>query len=156
MQIGVIGLGSMGKRRVRDLLALGHRVVGLDEREDRRKEATDGFGIAVTQDFRGLCAEGIEAAVISTPPDEHLAYYEQCFGARIPFFSEANVLTPTAEWFAERERASGVRSFPSATWQFYPLFGVLKDWLELSGSAAINTVHYHYGGFLPLWHPWEP
>src|SRR5664279_659278 len=103
MQIGVIGLGSMGKRRVRDLLALGHRVVGLDEREDRRKEVSGGFGITVAHDFSGLCAEGVEAAVISTPPDVHLPYYEQCYAARIPFFSEANVLTPTAEWFAERE-----------------------------------------------------
>ena len=155
MRLGVIGLGSMGKRRVRDLMALGHDVIGLDVRPDRKREATDRFGIRTTPDFDALVQEGVEATTVSTPPDQHLEYYEKCFAARIPFFSEANVLTPSVAWFEEREAASGVRSYPSATWQFYPLFGLLRQQLVKLGMGSVNTVHYHYGGYLPLWHPWE-
>ncbi len=155
MRFGVIGLGSMGKRRVRDLRSLGHEVVGLDIRADRRSAATEMFGVRCVERFEDLVSAGVDAVTVSTPPDQHVEYFERCYSARVPFFSEANVLVPPAAWFREREAESGVRSWPSATWQFYPLFGVLRAELELLGPGALNTVHYQYGGYLPFWHPWE-
>lgn len=155
MRLGVIGLGSMGKRRVRDLTSLGHEVIGLDIRSDRRAAASEGFGIRCVETFADLKSTGVSAVTVSTPPDQHVEFFERCFDARIPFFSEANVLVPSAAWFRERETASGVRTYPSATWQFYPLFGVLKEQLAGLAAGAVQTVHYHYGGYLPFWHPWE-
>ena len=156
MRFGVVGLGSMGKRRVRDLRALGHDVVGFDPREDRRQQAADLFGVPTVPNFEGLVAARPDALVISTPPDRHLEYYERSYAARLPFFSEMNVHLPNPEWFAAREAESGVHGYPSATWQFYPLFGILRQQLLELGLNQVNSVHYHYGGYLPLWHPWEP
>ena len=52
MRFLVIGLGSMGKRRVRNLQALGHRnVAGFDPHVDRRNEAADKYGSVVYPDF---------------------------------------------------------------------------------------------------------
>jgi len=155
MRIGVIGLGSMGKRRVRDLRALGHDVVGFDPRAERRAQAVELFGATSVTDFAALIDARPDALVISTPPDQHLEYYERAFAARVPFFSEMNVHLPPPAWFAAREAGGGVRGYPSATWQFYPLFGVLREQLRQLGHDQVNTVHYHYGGYLPLWHPWE-
>ncbi len=46
MKFLIAGLGSMGKRRIRNLLALGERdIVGFDIRADRRQEALDRYGI---------------------------------------------------------------------------------------------------------------
>ena len=156
MKIGVIGLGSMGKRRVRDLLQLGHDVVGFDVRHDRRAEVADRFGIVTVTSFDDLLQVAPRAGVISTPPDQHQLYYELCFANKIPFFSEANIFTPRVEWFAEQERRSGVRGYPSGTWLFHPLFRALRDELEKLGPQQVNSISYHYGGYLPLWHPWEP
>ena len=100
MKIAVIGLGSMGKRRVRDLRALGHDVVGYDLQRARNVEASQRFGIATYESFDEIISAGAEAIVISTPPDQHVSYYEKCYRARLPFFSEANILTPRASWFA--------------------------------------------------------
>jgi predicted dehydrogenase len=155
MRFGVVGLGSMGKRRVRDLRALGHEVTGFDVRADRNEEASSLFGIRTLPDLESLIASGPDALIISTPPDQHVRGYESAFEARLAFFSEASIFTPRAEWFAEREEKFGVRSFPSATWQFHPLFGVLRDQLLELGLDKVNSVHYQYGGYLPLWHPWE-
>jgi predicted dehydrogenase len=155
MRIGVIGLGSMGKRRVRDLLALGCEVIGFDVRADRVSEANRMFRLTSVSTFEELLALKPEALVISVPPDEHLRYYERSFAAGLPFFSEMNVLTPESEWFAANEHAAGVRSYPSGTWQFYPLFQILREELNKIGFDHINSVHYHYGGYLPFWHPWE-
>jgi len=156
MRIGIIGLGSMGKRRARDLSALGCELALFDARSDRAAEAQEMFNAPAVSSFDALLEKKPDALVISVPPDQHLAYYERSFQARLPFFSEMNVLTPDASWFASKEAEAGIRSYPSGTWQFYPLFGILRDQLKELGADQINTVHYHYGGYLPFWHPWEP
>src|SRR3546814_6666101 len=52
MKFLVIGLGSMGKRRVRNLRALGEQcVAGFDPRVDRREEAESKYGIATFPSF---------------------------------------------------------------------------------------------------------
>jgi predicted dehydrogenase len=155
MRFGVVGLGSMGKRRVRDLSALGHETVGFDLRPDRNKEAHQLYSISTVTKFADLLAADPDAIVISTPPDQHLAYYERSFEAGLPFFSEANILTPSAEWFGSRETEHGVRGYPSATMRFYPLLGSLDGELKRIGLDKVCTVHAHYASFLPLWHPWE-
>ena len=156
MRIGVIGSGSMGKRRIRDLLALGCAVVAFDLRADRVEEIKKMFSVSAVSSYDELLKLAPEALVISVPPDEHLAYYERSFAAKLPFFSEMNVLTPEPDWFARNERAATIQSYPSGTWQFYPLFRILREELKKIGYDRINSVHYHYGGYLPFWHPWEP
>ncbi len=48
MRIGIIGLGSMGKRRARDLLALGCEVILFDSRSDRTAESQKIFNAPVS------------------------------------------------------------------------------------------------------------
>ena len=46
LKIIVIGLGSMGKRRIRNLLKLGYDdIIGFDPRDDRRKETRKKYKI---------------------------------------------------------------------------------------------------------------
>lgn len=58
--IGIIGLGSIGMRHAKNLTAMGHRVVGYDPIEERRKLFNGG---ALTED----------AYVIASPTDCHLS-----------------------------------------------------------------------------------
>jgi predicted dehydrogenase len=155
MRIGVTGLGSMGRRRVRDLVGLGHEVIGFDLREDRRHAASKQFGIDVVSSWDALTERSLDALVVSTPPDAHVEYYERAFDARLPFFSEANVLTPSTDWFASRERESGVRGYASATWRFHPLLSELRSQVLAAGPERALSVHHHYAGWLPAWHPYE-
>jgi predicted dehydrogenase len=153
-KIGVIGLGSMGKRRVRDLLKLGCEVNGFDIRADRCLEARKIFEIDTVKDFKSLLKFNLDAVIISTPPDIHFDYYQKCFENGIPFFSEANILTPKAEWFNKKMASSKVLAIPSATWHFHPSFNFLKKNLS-NPKLKVNSVHYHYAGYLPFWHPYE-
>lgn len=65
MRIGVIGLGSIGKRHVANLLELGHEVMGFDERITT--EAWTAKGIGLLYNWKP------EAVVICTPPASHAA-----------------------------------------------------------------------------------
>ena len=45
MKFLIIGLGSMGKRRIRNLQYLGYsKIFGFDLNEDRRQEAVNKYG----------------------------------------------------------------------------------------------------------------
>lgn len=157
MTIAVIGLGSMGRRRVRDLLHFGQHVVGIDIRSDRRADCERDFGIKTFHDLSDVSNKiDIDAATISVPPDCHAFYYDYCFRNGINFFSEANILTPHPDWFASFEAKTTARGFPSATWLFHPLVQKLQKKISEVGLNAVNSITHRYGGFLPDWHSWEP
>jgi predicted dehydrogenase len=156
MTIAVIGLGSMGRRRVRDLCHFGENVLGIDVREDRRSDAARDFGIEVAESHHVLVKrQDIRGVVISVPPDCHAFFYEYCYENNLNFFSEANILTPHQAWFAEQEKNTQARGYPSGTWIFHPLVQRLREKVDEIGASSINTVTHRYGGFLPDWHSWE-
>ncbi|HST55068.1 MAG TPA: Gfo/Idh/MocA family oxidoreductase [Solirubrobacteraceae bacterium] len=159
MRAGVAGLGSMGRRRVRDMLALGHQVFGYDVRPDRSAAAEREFGISTassSDELLGGGAEGaIDALIISTPPDCHVEYYERALRAGLPFFSEASILTPTSEWFEARAAGPLMLGCPSATMRFDPLVMLLRERIAALGPDGMRSFHYAAGDYLPRWHPFE-
>jgi predicted dehydrogenase len=158
MKAGVAGIGSMGKRRVRDLLALGHEVRGFDVRPDRCAAARGDFGIPIASSPEDLLSGGgggIDALIICTPPDRHVEYYERALRAGLPFFSEANILTPPPAWFRARAADPSVVGFPSATMRFDPLLAWLRERLTALGADGMRSIHYAGGDYLPRWHPYE-
>jgi predicted dehydrogenase len=159
MRAGVAGLGSMGKRRVRDLLALGHEVLGYDVRLDRCAAAGQSFGIPTATSPEDLLEGGadgpIDALIISTPPDRHVEYYERALHAGLPFFSEASILTPAPAWFQARASDPSVLGFPSATMRFDPLMAWLHERIAALPADGLRSIHYAGGDYLPRWHPAE-
>ena len=58
MRFLVIGLGSMGKRRIRCLKYLGEKdIIGFDVRQERCDEATSRYGINAYTDFERALSE---------------------------------------------------------------------------------------------------
>ena len=62
MSYFVSGLGSMGKRRIRCLLANGvdpKAIIGFDHRPDRRKESEEKYNIQTTDKFYDFKSESV-------------------------------------------------------------------------------------------------
>jgi predicted dehydrogenase len=154
VRVAVAGLGSMGRRRVRDLLALGHQVLGFDVRADRCAAAGRDLGIPTVLSPQELLA-GVDALVVSTPPDRHVEYYERALPVGLPFFSEANILTPALAWFQARAADPAVLGYPSATMRFDPQVGLLRERLAALPADGVRSIHYAGGDYLPRWHPAE-
>lgn len=156
MKVLVVGLGSMGKRRVRNMLALGVTdIQGFDVREDRRQEAAGKYGIRTTGDIDAAVAEKPDAIVISTPPDWHVVYALKAVSAGVPFFSEAGVPDAKLPELHARMRDTGVIGMPSSTMRFFQgprrLKAIVRDGLIGRPQAWV----YQSGQYLPDWHPWE-
>jgi predicted dehydrogenase len=158
MKFLVIGLGSMGKRRVRNLQALGHAdIAGFDPREDRRQEAASKYGIRTFDHVEQALAEfQPEALVVSTSPKYHMEYALLAESKHLHCFIEASVLEAEGILaLAKRIDGKGLAIVPSCTMRYFPGPRKVK---ELVASGIIGkplNFNYQTGQWLPDWHPWE-
>lgn len=155
----VIGLGSMGKRRVRNLQALGVTgIAGFDVRDDRRTEAEAKYGIQVHAAFEAaLDAFGPDVLIISTPPEHHMTYAWVGLDRGLSCFIEASVVD--ADRILElhqRTIGTDVLMAPSCTMLYYPGPRRVKALIRDGAIGRPLNVNYQTGQYLPDWHPWEP
>lgn len=154
----VIGLGSMGKRRIRCLQTLGMTSIsGLDIRQDRRAEAERLYGVTTYDDFFTVLTQcKPDALIISVPPDLHHRYMKVALDQRIPFFVEASVVDDgMAELILELKERPLVAA-PSATLLFHPAIGIIENIVKSGALGKISNVIHHSGQYLPDWHTYEP
>jgi predicted dehydrogenase len=156
MKFLIIGLGSMGKRRIRCLKSLGYTdIYGYDLRPDRIEEAINKYSITPLNKIEENILESIDIMIISTPPDKHLEYIELAVKYKKPAFVEASVLYEHTHKALEITKDSDVFIAPSCTLIFHP---VIKEIVEIVNSGKygkITNFSYHSGQYLPDWHPWE-
>ena len=132
MNFLVVGLGSMGKRRVRCLQALGYRdVCGFDLRADRRKDAEERYGIRTFDNIEMAIKETApHALIISVPPDAHHIVMKIAVQRRIHFFVEASVVDTDMD--------------------------IIRRAVDKAGTLGkVSNVIYHCGQYLPDWHTYE-
>jgi len=158
MKCLVVGLGSMGKRRIRNLRALGiHDVAGFDPRADRRDEASQKYGIATHAELSSAL-EGYapDALVISTPPQHHMTYAWASFERGIPCFIEASVVEADRMLALHHAAAaSPVLVAPSCTMRYFPGPKKVKELVRAGVIGRPLSFNYYFGQYLPDWHPWE-
>lgn len=159
MKFLVVGLGSMGKRRVRNLLALEHKdIIGCDFRADRREEASQKYGIKTFDCVEAAFVESLpDAVVISLPPDRHLEYVKKAVDRGIACFIEASV-TDADGLLALAKTISangGPVVAPSCTMRYFPAPIKTAEIVKSGKLGKIYSINYHVGQYLPDWHPWE-
>lgn len=158
MKFLVIGLGSMGKRRVRNLQALGYTAIaGFDIRADRRNEAAGKYGITVFADVAAALTEfGPDAVVISTSPKHHMLYAWMAEEAGLSCFIEASVVEADRILeLAHKVEGKSIVMAPSCTMRYFPGPKAVKALLGAGAIGKTLNVNYHTGQYLPDWHPWE-
>ena len=156
MKALVIGLGSMGRRRVRCLRQLGVQdVTGFDPRADRRAQAVQEYGIAVRDQLAAADVHGFDVVVISTPPDQHHTAIDWSIAAGKACFVEASVLRAPLPALAERARAQRVVVAPSCTLRFHSAIRDITRIVQSRRYGKVCNFSYHCGQYLPDWHPWE-
>ena len=152
----IIGLGSMGKRRVRCLKALGYsdEIIGFDLRADRREEAETKYAIKTVADLAKVDFNEIKAVIVSLPPDKH------ALGAKVgidhgkPVFIEASVVLEDVLSIQEYNKKN-LFVVPSCTLFYHPLIKEIKNIVQGGKYGKFTNFSYHCGQYLPDWHSWE-
>jgi len=156
MRFLIVGLGSMGKRRIRNLHALKlNDIVGFDMQAERRSETQQQLGIEVATSFEEGLSKRPDAIIISTPPDRHLPFALEAARRNIHFFMEASVLLEGMDGLIAECKGKKIVAAPSSTMRFHPSIQTMKRLVEQDAIGKILAVNYHSGQYLPDWHPWE-
>ena len=158
MKYIVFGLGSMGKRRIRCLQALGARpeeIIGFDLRADRREEATRLYGVTAIDNLEAIRWPEVKALVVSTPPDYHHIYMKLAIEKGRPAFVEASVQLDGLDEIDAAAKASGVLIAPSCTLRFHPAVKDMKRIIQSGRYGRVTSFTHYSGQYLPDWHPWE-
>src|SRR4030042_2290051 len=156
MKFLVIGLGSMGKRRIRNLQHLGERgIIGFDLRDDRRKEVEEKYNIKAFGDIDKAMAAKPDALVISTPPNHHIEYELMAVKNKKHFFCEAGIFTDKLDEVKKLAEKNKLVAAPSCTMRFNQSVKKIKELVEQKKIGKLVAVTYHMGQYLPDWHPWE-
>lgn len=156
MKFLIVGLGSMGKRRIRCLKKLGYEdIVCFDLREDRRKETEEKYDIRTIDDIKSLNFGEISAIIISTPPDKHNEYMGLAIKEKKPAFVEASVILEGLEGLNNLAKKKRVFIAPSCTMKFHPVIKDIKNVIESKKYGKVTNFSYHSGQYLLDWHPWE-
>jgi predicted dehydrogenase len=158
MKFLVIGLGSMGKRRIRCLKALGHSdISGFDVRSDRCNEVLAQHGINVYSDFDEAFKSCLpDALIISVPPDLHHHYMKVALEHTIHFFVEASVVDTDMEEIRSRLKSVAIIAAPSATLIYHPAIRQIRDVINSGRLGKLSNIIHHSGQYLPDWHTYEP
>ena len=154
----IIGLGSMGKRRIRNLLFWGlskQQIFGLDTSLARCREAAKEYGIKTFDVFNKADKEiDPDVYIICTSPLRHHEYFLHAAKKKKHFFVEATTATVGYAELKPLLDGSFVAA-PSCTFRHFPAVKKIKELLS-SGAIGKSLVFNHYlGQYLPDWHPYE-
>ncbi|MBQ9991397.1 MAG: Gfo/Idh/MocA family oxidoreductase [Lachnospiraceae bacterium] len=163
MQIIVIGLGSMGKRRIRLLNQYidqkaenqeAWKIIGIDSQKGRRQECQESFGIDVFSSLEEAlnCTE-LDCAVVSSSPMSHADITSACLEANLHVFSEINLIDKGYEDNLKLAREKNKTLFLSAMFIYRKEIEYIKK--RIRDISFAGMYHYHVGQYLPDWHPWE-
>jgi predicted dehydrogenase len=158
MKAIVIGLGSMGKRRIRCLQALGVMdIIGVDLREDRRIETQKRYNVESYTFFSDAINCFLpDMVIISLPPKLHVSAMNECIKLNVPFFVEASVVEDGLAEVIQLVKRNKITALPSATLYFHPAIQKIYDIVHSGVLGKVSNINLHSGQYLPDWHSYEP
>lgn len=153
MKIVVVGLGSMGKRRIRLIKEMYPKfdVLGVDGREDRRTEATEMFSISCYASISEINTT-VDCAFVCTSPLSHSALITDCLEYGWHVFTELNLVSDGYDENIELAKSKNCTLFLSSTFCYREELKYISS--KITTDKKWNYI-YHIGQYLPDWHPWE-
>lgn len=156
MNVVVIGLGSMGKRRIRLIRQYdaSYRIIGVDSNSGRCIDATKEFGIVTYSELSdALKAVQFDCAFVCSSPLSHASLVTECLESGMHVFTELNLVADDYEKNINLAEENNLTLFLSSTFLFRDDIRRIEQ--ELVESDCLCNYSYHVGQYLPDWHPWE-
>jgi len=158
MKILIAGLGSIGRRHFRNLVALGEKDLVLYRTNKATLPDDELAGYPVETDLAAALQKHRPAAVIvSNPTALHMDVAIPAAQAGCAIFLEKPV-ADTLERVEELRRAAAQSGSPILVgfqFRYHPTLNKAKELIAAGAIGQVLTAHAHWGEYLPNWHPWE-
>ena len=155
MNVIVIGLGSMGKRRIRLIKQINSEchIVGVDKKKNRRDEVEQLFGIDTCESLEVVLAQNCTCAFVCTSPLSHSSIINLCLKNNLHVFTEINLVDDGYNENINLAKKKDLTLFLSSTFLYRDEVKYIQE--EVKKSNSLLSYSYHIGQYLPDWHPWE-
>lgn len=155
MKVLIVGLGSMGKRRIRLIQQIDKKcqIIGVDAKSERRIEAEQIFRIKTVRSLEEAFQKEYNYAFVCTSPLSHADIIEACLKQNIHVFTEINLIDDKYDSNMRLAEEKNKVLFLSSTFLYRDEIKYIRD--SVSNSKSILSYTYHVGQYLPDWHPWE-
>jgi predicted dehydrogenase len=150
------GLGSVGRRHLRNLQSLGHSRLVL-YRSRFGDALPDAAQYPVEHDLAQALAHRPDAVIVSNPTALHLPLALPAARQGCHVFVE-KPLSDSLEGvvaLAREVEARGSIVLIGYQFRYHPVLRRVKAWLEDGAIGRLVSAHVHWGEYLPGWHPWE-
>jgi predicted dehydrogenase len=158
MKFLIAGLGSIGRRHFRNLLALGEKdVVLLRTRKATLPDDELAEFPVETDIHEALSRHAPDAVIVATPTSLHLdvAIPAAEAGCAILLEKPVSHSLERLDVLQKAVQANRNRVLVGFQFRYHPTLNQARK-LILDGTLGnILTAHVHWGEYLPQWHPWE-
>jgi predicted dehydrogenase len=158
MKILIAGLGSIGRRHFRNLIALGEKDIVLLRTRKATLSDDELEGYPVETDLQeALVKHEPQAVIVANPTSLHLDVAIPAAEAGCHILLEKPV-SHSPERLDVLQRAaerSGSKILVGFQFRFHPTLEKARELIRSNALGKLLTVHAHWGEYLPQWHPWE-
>lgn len=157
MKFLIAGFGSIGRRHLRNLRALGETDVVLYRTHHSTLPDDEINGLPVETSLAAALSHRPDAVIIANPTALHLDVALPAAQAGCHILMEKPVshslegLEPLA---AALERGGG-KLLVGFQFRFHPGLRQVQTWLAGGAIGRPYSFRAHWGEYLPNWHPWE-
>ncbi len=157
MKFLIAGLGSIGRRHLRNLRALGENDILLYRTHRAALSDDELSGLPVETDLRRALGWNPGAVIVANPTSMHLNVAIPAAEAGCHIFLEKPVSGSMdgLDRLADAAERSGSRIQVGFQFRFHPNLRKAADLIAGGAIGQVLTVHAHWGEYLPNWHPWE-
>jgi predicted dehydrogenase len=157
MKFLIAGYGSIGRRHMRNLLALGERDIVLYRSHRSTLPDEELAGFQVETDLQKALEASPQAVIIANPTAIHLDVAIPAAERGCHILLEKPVshnLERLPELKAALKRGGG-RVLVGFQFRFHPCIVKAAALLKDGAIGKPLSAHAHYGDYMPGWHPWE-
>lgn len=157
MKILIAGLGSIGRRHLRNLQALGEKDILLYRTHQATLPDDELNSYRVETDLDRALQLKPEAVIITNPTALHLSVAVPAAEAGCHLLIDKPVshsLEGLDELHAALKRGGG-KVLVGFQFRYHPGLQRIKELLEKQAIGRPLSVRSHWGEYLPNWHPWE-
>jgi predicted dehydrogenase len=157
MKILIAGYGSIGRRHMRNLLALGERDILLYRSHNSTLPVDEIEDFVVETDLHAALAHKPDAVIVSNPTALHLDIAIPAAEAGCHIFME-KPLSDDLEGVDLLEHAlqrGGRQLLMGFQFRFHPTLQKAAELIRSGVIGRVISVRAEWGEYLPDWHPWE-
>ena len=158
MKFLIAGLGSIGRRHLRNLIALGETDIVLLRTRKGTLPEDELAGYPVETDIHeALQKHKPEAVIVANPTALHLdvAIPTAEAGCHILLEKPVSDSLRRLDTLQQTAQKSGSKILVGFQFRFHPTLNKARELIQSNAPGRILTVHAHWGEYLPQWHPWE-